>query len=67
MRLHHTFAFTVSLLSGLCLSSATAQPTDYPTRTITMVVGYSAGGGTDVLARIVAEKLAASLGQAVVV
>lgn len=40
---------------------------DYPSRPITIVVGYSAGGGIDALARIVAEKLPAGLGQPVVV
>jgi tripartite-type tricarboxylate transporter receptor subunit TctC len=40
---------------------------DYPNRPITIVVGYSAGGGVDSLARIVAEKLPAGLGQPVVV
>jgi tripartite-type tricarboxylate transporter receptor subunit TctC len=39
----------------------------YPSRTITMVVGFAPGGGTDTVARIVAPKLAASLGGSVVV
>ena len=54
----------LSAAAGLPLT-ATAQ--DFPTRPITIVVGYTAGGANDVLARIVAEKLAASLGQPVVV
>jgi len=40
---------------------------DFPTRPITIVVGYSPGGANDVLARIVAEKLTTSLGQSVIV
>ena len=36
---------------------------DYPARPITLVVPYAAGGGNDVIARIVAEKMSASLGQ----
>ncbi len=40
---------------------------DYPTRTITMVVPYPPGGGVDVLARVVAEKLSGVLGQQVIV
>ncbi|KFC65228.1 putative exported protein [Bosea sp. LC85] len=44
---------------------ATAQ--DWPSRPITMVVPYAAGGGTDVIARAVAEKLQARLGVGVVV
>lgn len=45
---------------------ATAQD-NYPTRPITMVVGYSAGGATDILARLIAKSLADELKQAVVV
>jgi tripartite-type tricarboxylate transporter receptor subunit TctC len=39
----------------------------YPTRPITMIVPYAAGGPTDVAARIVAEAMRASLGQPVIV
>jgi tripartite-type tricarboxylate transporter receptor subunit TctC len=40
---------------------------DYPTRPITLVVPYPAGGGVDAMARIVADKLTAALGQQVLV
>src|SRR5262249_60481879 len=40
---------------------------DYPAHTITLIVPYPPGGGVDALARVVAEKLAATLGQQVVV
>jgi tripartite-type tricarboxylate transporter receptor subunit TctC len=40
---------------------------DYPTRTISLVVPYPPGGGVDAMARVVAEKLTATLGQQVVV
>jgi tripartite-type tricarboxylate transporter receptor subunit TctC len=39
----------------------------YPSRPITMVVPFPPGGATDVVGRIIAERIAASLGQAVVV
>ncbi len=38
-----------------------------PARTVTIVVPYPAGGGTDVLARIVAREMAAGLGQSVMI
>lgn len=44
-----------------------AQAQAYPTRPITMVVPYSAGGPTDTIARIMAERLRASLDQIVLV
>jgi tripartite-type tricarboxylate transporter receptor subunit TctC len=40
---------------------------DYPARTISLVVPYPPGGGVDAMARVVAEKLSAALGQQVVV
>jgi tripartite-type tricarboxylate transporter receptor subunit TctC len=47
------------------VTSAAAQ--DYPSRPITMIVPFAAGGPTDVVARILAEGMRASLGQPVVV
>src|ERR1041384_7252000 len=47
------------------LSSALAQ--DYPTRPITLIVPYAAGGGNDVMARTVAEKMSRTLGQQIVI
>jgi tripartite-type tricarboxylate transporter receptor subunit TctC len=39
----------------------------YPSRSITMIVGFAPGGGTDTTARIVAKKLGESVGQTVIV
>ena len=44
-----------------------ASAQDWPTRTIKIVVGFGAGGGTDLAARIVAQPLQEILGQPVVV
>lgn len=49
------------------LSSATATVTDYPTRAIELVVPYTAGGGTDVLARAFAEAARKHLPQTLIV
>ncbi len=46
--------------------SALAQGS-YPTRPVTMVVGFAPGGGTDTVARIIARNLSDSLGQQVLV
>jgi tripartite-type tricarboxylate transporter receptor subunit TctC len=48
------------------LAGATQAQT-YPARTITLVVPYPAGGGTDTVARIVAEKMRPALGQNIVI
>jgi tripartite-type tricarboxylate transporter receptor subunit TctC len=58
----------VALLLFLCLSTvsgAGAQP--YPTRPVSIVVPFSAGGPTDTIARIMAERMSRSLGQPVLV
>ncbi len=49
------------------LAGASALAQDYPSRPITLVVPYAAGGGNDVMARIVAEKMSKSLGQQIVI
>jgi tripartite-type tricarboxylate transporter receptor subunit TctC len=57
------------LIAGLVLAilccAAAAQ--NYPAKTVRMVVGYPPGGPTDVLARIVSQKLTQSWGQQVIV
>ena len=48
-------------------SGASAAAADFPDRAITMVVPFAAGGSTDVVARIVAQKMSEDLGQQVIV
>src|SRR5690349_10618444 len=48
-------------------SAPTAWAADFPDRTITMVVPFSAGGSTDLVARLVANKMSENLGQQIVV
>src|SRR5215472_14617862 len=56
-------SFPLLLLAGLAAGGEGA----YPTRTVTMVVPFPAGGINDILARILADKLQAKWGQPVVV
>lgn len=53
------------LLSFGLASSVLAQ--DYPARAVRMLVGYAPGGGMDTIARVLAPKLSASLGQQFVI
>ncbi len=56
------------LLLAACLGAATAHAQDvYPSKTITIVVGFPPGGNTDIVARIVAERMEAILGQRIVI
>jgi len=58
-------ALTTVATLVLSLTSASAQ--DYPTRPITMVVPFPAGGPTDTVARVTAQEMSKLLGQQIVV
>jgi tripartite-type tricarboxylate transporter receptor subunit TctC len=63
--------FIASLLIGAFALSgmmgANAQGTNYPNKPIRMILGFPPGGPTDVVARILGQKMAEQLGQAVVI
>jgi putative tricarboxylic transport membrane protein len=57
--------FALAALAGLAAAPAEAQ--NYPSRPITVVVPFAAGGPTDIIARIVGENMSKTLGQQLVV
>src|SRR5262245_62027479 len=55
-------------LAAACALAPAAHAQDiYPNRFVKIIVPYSAGGGTDVVARVIGDKLAERLGQPVVI
>jgi tripartite-type tricarboxylate transporter receptor subunit TctC len=65
-------ALAASLIIGLAaapslLCPAPASAQSYPTRPVTIVVPFAAGGGNDVMARLLAQRMSASLGQPFVI
>ena len=61
------WCWVAAAVAALLALAAPAQAQDYPHRTVTLVVPYPPGGGVDVLARVVAEKLSGVIGQQVIV
>ena len=58
----------VSLFTAALLGAAPALAQDkYPSRVVSLIVPYPPGGATDVLARVMAEKLTTLLGETVIV
>jgi tripartite-type tricarboxylate transporter receptor subunit TctC len=57
----------LALVTGLLGSTPPAGAQDYPTRPITMIIPFAAGGPTDVLGRVVAARMGDLLGQQVVI
>jgi tripartite-type tricarboxylate transporter receptor subunit TctC len=56
-----------AVLTLCCAQVLSAAAQDYPSRPITMIVPYPAGGGVDVMGRLVGAKLSIALGQQVVI
>jgi tripartite-type tricarboxylate transporter receptor subunit TctC len=57
----------LAAFAGFGSVATSAQAQDYPTRNITMIVPFAAGGPTDVIARIVAADMSKTLGQQIII
>ena len=66
MSIRKSISVAVLALAAVASTPATAQD-GFPSRPIRIVVTFAAGGGPDIMARIVAQKLTANIGQAVIV
>jgi tripartite-type tricarboxylate transporter receptor subunit TctC len=60
-------AFVIGLIAALSVSPTIVHAQDYPSRSITVVVPFPAGGPSDVVARIVTEQMSKTLGQSLVI
>jgi len=57
----------VAAAAALAFAGAAFAQADFPSRSVTLLVGFAPGGATDTAARIIAKKLSENLGQPVVV
>jgi tripartite-type tricarboxylate transporter receptor subunit TctC len=67
--MHHSIpsGLLFAALTMCVIAPAAAQTTDYPNRPVRIIVPQAAGGGVDIVARAIAQKLTESWGQQVVV
>lgn len=65
--MHRLIRILLCILAGVPAVAIGAQPTDYPTRPIRMIIPFAPGGATDIIARILEPKLSKRLGQQIVV
>ncbi len=56
-----------SIVFASLLFALGAQAQDYPTRPVRLVIGYAAGGGNDIIMRVVAAKMAETFGQPILI
>src|SRR5690606_23587512 len=67
MKKRHFLTSTLAFAAGLAAAAPAWAASDYPQRPIRMVIPFAAGGGTDVLGRLLAQKMGEGLKQAIVV
>jgi tripartite-type tricarboxylate transporter receptor subunit TctC len=64
---YHQFLRLAAAIAGLVAFTASSVAQDWPTRPVTLVVPFGAGGSGDVIGRVIAEGLREKLGQPVIV
>ncbi|GGX13012.1 exported protein [Pigmentiphaga litoralis] len=57
----------VSMLAALCIVGSAQAADAYPTRPITLIVPFTPGGSTDIIARVMSKQLGAALNQTIIV
>lgn len=65
--IRRSIAIAVALVATLSWAPAEAQAQSYPSRPVTVIVPYPAGGSTDVMMRLIAQKFLESTGQSVII
>ena len=67
MKMRHIVRGFLFGLAAMLVGGTVAAQSDYPSKALTMIVPFPAGGRTDLIGRVVAQELATKLGQPVVV
>jgi tripartite-type tricarboxylate transporter receptor subunit TctC len=57
----------LAVAAALAITAGATRAADYPTKTVSLIVPYPAGGGVDTVGRVIANKLSERLGQQVIV
>ena len=65
--MRRTIWLVLGAMAAAVLSVGSAQAQNYPTKPITIVVPFTAGGPTDVMARIMGERMGKQLGQQIII
>jgi putative tricarboxylic transport membrane protein len=61
------FRTIAAVVAAVCAALPALAQTDYPRRTITLIVPFAAGGPTDIVARITGEHMSRTLGQQIII
>src|SRR5436305_14818815 len=61
------FWLALVMLAACRTVSAQEDPAKYPSKPVHIIVGFTAGGGNDIIARVYGQKLSESLGQPVII